>query len=406
MQNININHLLENVSKTQKTYEKEYSRSGMKFNLFSITKIERKEVDTHSAILAELLSPDGSHYQGTIFLKLFFDSIEYLKNIELEFKLILDFSSAKIKKEKSYDEGRIDIIIEFSNFIVIIENKIDAPDQKLQLKRYDNIAKKINKNYKIIYLTKYGTEASEYSSDNIDYEIMSYKKDIVKWIEISIKEMSLIPQIREMLVQYMNLIKKITGVSLTMEETKEIVENIQNNMIAAKIICNNYKKAQTEIVDDFFNKLSNKFINELIKTNELSEKAQKYFLLNKDNKINKRIITNWVEKIGKKESWEVKQLLLKTKNSNNTLEYFTIMLATDYLHYGFIKLEKDSEDKLNFIKDKKTYQESEYSGFELRDWSFGVFYSKGREFRTIDAIILELMLDPNDFIKEIEEYIN
>jgi hypothetical protein len=405
MQNIGIKHLLESINKTQKTFEKEYSRSGMKFNLFSITRIERKEVDTHSAMLAELLSPDGSHYQGTVFLELFFNSIEYLKNIEFDFNLILDFSSAKVRKEKSFDEGRIDIIIEFSNFLVIIENKIDASDQKLQLKRYDSIAKKINKKYKIIYLTKYGTKATKESSQDIDYEIMSYKKDIVKWIEISIKEMSLIPQIRELLVQYINLIKKVTGVSLTMDETKEIVKDIQNNMLAANTICNNYKKAQIEIVNDFFNQLNNKFINEIVETNELSEEAQKYCLLNKDNKINKKIITNWVEKIGKKKTWEVKQLLLKIKTSDNTAEFFTIMLATDYLHYGFIKLEKDSESKLNFVKDKNAYQENKYNGFELRNWSFGVFYSKGKEFRTIDATVLEFILKPNDFIEEIEEYI-
>ena len=124
-----IENMLNNISKIQNTYAKEYAKSGIKFNLFSITKIEKKEVNTHSALIAELLNPKGTHYQGDLFLKLFFNSISYLKNISL------DFSTAIVKKEKSFNKGkdRVDIFIEFDNFILIIENKIDASDQNKQI---------------------------------------------------------------------------------------------------------------------------------------------------------------------------------------------------------------------------------------------------------------------------------
>jgi len=399
VQNTNIKHLLKSISKTQIGFEKEYSRSGMNFNLFSITKIERKEVDTHSAILAELLDPYGSHYQGTMFLELLFNSIEYLKNIDL------DFSSAKVKKEKSFDEGRIDIIIEFSDFIVIIENKIDAADQKLQLKRYDNIAKKINKKYIIIYLTKYGTAATKDSCENINYEIMSYEKDILKWIENSIKEMSLIPQIREILVQYLNLIKKITGVNLTINETEEIVNDIKNNMIAAKAICSNYKKAQIELINDFFTEIHNIFQDKLVFSDQLSNKSKEHFILDENNKINKTLITNWIEKNGNKKIWEVKHLLLQLPTSNpNIIECFTIMLATDWLHYGFVNLIKNDEGKFDFAENKDIYKNNNYEGFEQRDWAFGMFYSKSREFRRIDDDVLKLISKPDSFIEEIKDF--
>ncbi|MDP9665974.1 UNVERIFIED_ORG: hypothetical protein J2W16_003709 [Pseudomonas cremoricolorata] len=45
--------------------------SGELFNIFSITRIERAEVNTHSAMIAELLNPKGRHGQGACFLELF-----------------------------------------------------------------------------------------------------------------------------------------------------------------------------------------------------------------------------------------------------------------------------------------------------------------------------------------------
>ena len=45
--------------------------TGENFNVFSILQMESAEVKTHSAIIAELLNPQGSHSQGTLFLKLF-----------------------------------------------------------------------------------------------------------------------------------------------------------------------------------------------------------------------------------------------------------------------------------------------------------------------------------------------
>lgn len=39
-------------------------KNGDFFNIFSILKMETDEVKTHSAFLAELLNPKGSHGQG------------------------------------------------------------------------------------------------------------------------------------------------------------------------------------------------------------------------------------------------------------------------------------------------------------------------------------------------------
>ena len=57
---------------------------GEKFNVFSILKMESKENDTHSNFIGELLNPQGSHFKGSIFLKLFL-----LYHWEKQFSLIL-----------------------------------------------------------------------------------------------------------------------------------------------------------------------------------------------------------------------------------------------------------------------------------------------------------------------------
>ncbi|MEG0578394.1 MAG: PD-(D/E)XK nuclease family protein [Niameybacter sp.] len=80
-------------------------------------------------------------------------------------------------------DGRIDLIIESRTDLLIIEIKIDAGDQKNQLKRYQRYAKSTGKDYKIYYLTLLGDEASQVSvGDNrgeVEYTCLSFSSDIV-----------------------------------------------------------------------------------------------------------------------------------------------------------------------------------------------------------------------------------
>ena len=49
--------------------------TGEHFNIFKILGIARREVQTHSPILGELLNPNGCHGQKDLFLQLFFDQL-------------------------------------------------------------------------------------------------------------------------------------------------------------------------------------------------------------------------------------------------------------------------------------------------------------------------------------------
>jgi hypothetical protein len=84
------------------------------------------EVTLHSKFICSMLNPDGLHYQGTKFLKLFLDQLpERLQGF-------IDIERAKVVREKD----SIDILIHDGERALIIENKIYAPDQPYQISRY------------------------------------------------------------------------------------------------------------------------------------------------------------------------------------------------------------------------------------------------------------------------------
>ena len=61
------------------------------------------------------------------------------------------------------DGRRIDILIVFDKFEIIIENKINASDQENQLLDYYNDRYNEEKEIFLVYLTRWKYEASEYS---------------------------------------------------------------------------------------------------------------------------------------------------------------------------------------------------------------------------------------------------
>ena len=87
------------------------------------------------------------------------------------------------------ESRRIDILIVFDKFEIIIENKINASDQENQLIDYYIDRNNKEKDIFLVYLTKSGYEASEYSIEKVTREELKDKiyylshGDIAKWIE-------------------------------------------------------------------------------------------------------------------------------------------------------------------------------------------------------------------------------
>ena len=185
------------------------SASGERFNIFTILNRETDEVQTHSAILADLLNPGGLHGQGAVFARLFFS--------RLEIAVDGDLRGGRVGVEVDAGEhGRIDIMFEMGDFCVVIENKIYAPDQPNQLERYHEYAstRHVEDRVRLLYLTLHGSEPNNDSLGSLPLQkvkCISYESDIIGWLDACIKEVAIIPQIRELLVQYQNLLRKLTG---------------------------------------------------------------------------------------------------------------------------------------------------------------------------------------------------
>lgn len=193
----------------------------------------------HSKFLAELLNPDGSHGLGSAFLEAFYEQIELNE---------LTPKNSSIKTEFTCPEGKMDIVISNENDTVVIENKIYALDQSDQLKRYSEWLNKQEKaNKKLIYLTLDGHEAS--NAKDIDYQQISYRNDILQWLDKCIAEIfkntlsakdgknafakNQIDErnafVKKLLLQYKELIKKLTRMDMEPEMKNKISEVITSN---------------------------------------------------------------------------------------------------------------------------------------------------------------------------------
>jgi len=212
--------LLNDFSLMKKEYHNWNRQEAEKYNIFHILNIRHGETKTHTPYLINLLNPKASHAQGLLFFNLFINSIALgEKN---KFYQNLKVSNLRVKEEKSTEDGRLDIFIESfgvkEKFVIVIENKINARDQGEQLSRYYSHCKKIgftDDNILLIYLTKSGAEASNFSMLPEERERlkkcgvlvnMSYRHDIKNIMKTYIQELQS-EKVKFIAQQYLDIIK-------------------------------------------------------------------------------------------------------------------------------------------------------------------------------------------------------
>lgn len=235
-----ILNLLNQVSAIIKRYEDIAERTGENFNIFKVLKVTSSEVRTHSAFMAELLNPKGSHGQKDVFLKLFVEQINF-KDFDCE--------SATIKVEKYIgfiaDDGReggfLDIFITDKNKkAIIIENKIYAEDQSNQLLRYYNYGRKHHENeFVLLYLTLDGKEPIDTSKADLrksNWTNISYAEFVMKWLNNCKEKAVNHPILRESITQYINLIRFLTGIAINDDMENEIKNLVLSNPTLLKTI--------------------------------------------------------------------------------------------------------------------------------------------------------------------------
>ena len=245
-----INNLLSQVSIISRKNKEILDTTGGRFNMFRICGVNHYE-NTHSAIIAEFLNPYGTHGLKSKLLECFIETLgEYftIKTFNCE--------KSRVFTEHSTEVGRIDILIEDDQSkAIIIENKIYANDQFEQLKRYDKYAQKYENGYQILYLTLFGDNASEHSSDGISYLAISHKENIINWLEKCVAIASRFPIVRETIVQYINHLKQLTNQDMDSKNKEEITEVLSNieNLKAAKVIYQNYSATYNYLAEKYFN---------------------------------------------------------------------------------------------------------------------------------------------------------
>ena len=286
--------LIQSLLNATKLFKNSYERirdSEEKYNIFSILYKDHNEKKLHSRFIASLLSPNGSHGHGNIFLKLFIDQIKSLN--------VSNFSQAIVypEEESKKEFKNIDILIidRYSEHAIIIENKIFANDSNNekggQLERYFRTIRdeeKIpSKNIKTLYLTLDGHKPSKESLgkfknlESINGECVSYDKLITEWLNKCKTIVPEYPFIRESIFQYGKLIEKMTGNETTIEERLELKNLIganQNNLDAAKYLFDNFKHIKWHAIAEFWDELESQIQKAGFKVIESVNKDSIYYL--------------------------------------------------------------------------------------------------------------------------------
>jgi hypothetical protein len=310
-----IQSLLDSVSNIIQKHETQANYTGENYNIFSIMGMENDEEFTHSRIIGNLLNPKGKHGCGDFFLKTFVEKLNILfeennlHDMKLEDfgPLVNERITERYAGEVNFTTisgGSIDLVIEDSKQILLIENKINAADQKYQLARYYNYAKtRGNKKIVMLYLTLEGKNLSDNEGNilikedkvynipsmvNLDenaikleslelkfpidqntfdeinienkcfYTPISYKTFIKEWLEASFFFVDNRPMIYYPIKHYYNLIKKLTNQSIYKNMSTTIKNLFSKNTVYIRCIeeiNNGFYEFTKEINDNFWKKL-------------------------------------------------------------------------------------------------------------------------------------------------------
>ena len=145
-----IDQLLDDIRRLIETDRAECFKQGKEFNIFRVQRILSDEVKI-CRLIRELLDPKGSHGQGSVFLRLFLETIGWEKNRQITAS---DYAKAMVSREETIKDGRrIDLLIGIGKYMLPIEVKVYAEDQERQCFDYYNYAVRHDSDAVIYYLT-------------------------------------------------------------------------------------------------------------------------------------------------------------------------------------------------------------------------------------------------------------
>ena len=227
------------------------------YNIFTLFHGFSDEVNLHSNFIASLLDPNGDHYKGDLFLKLFLETC----GID---DFGIDTSRATVFKEFKH----IDIYISDGKKHIILENKVYAKDQPTQIARYIETIQNEgaeDEDICVLYLHPDGELPDKQSfgdfyakllgeNPSIKFKVISYGKEILEWIDKCKNEVSNLTDLNVFLSQYKDAIEMIYDRYKRIDkmETANLVEIFKENYTAVSEIANNYQEMRKKIIYSFF----------------------------------------------------------------------------------------------------------------------------------------------------------
>ena len=330
----------------QQAYEKSKDylyEDSLRFNLLSIIEKDRDEAHVHSKVIYNLLSQNWGKKDKETFLTLF------LKEIGIEDENIYD-KNWEVTREKAFDldtiKGRLDFEIKSKDCMYIIEMKIDAGDQPEQLIRYQEFAKEQHKKYKIFYLTLDGHNASKKSigeeenleeNQKVEYTNISFKEEILNWLENCLKLVEGKENKLACINQYIASINKILG-----EKETKIKDNILKSVKDIKTAITTYEKLNDKLqvtLENFMSLLKEKLRTRL--PNEII-----YY---------KKYVKNYYNYTLDKNPQDYPGIYIvlhenKSKNSNYYRFVLKLELSPELTAcFGFIKNDDDIKETVPFV---------------------------------------------------------
>jgi hypothetical protein len=221
-------------------------------NLYQILGIENNEL-VHSNMVAYLLGKNTDNNLSDKIRDSFLHDI--LKKSEIINLEDLDFINPKIYREKY----NIDIIIEFNNLTLAIENKIFAGEGFEQLKRYQKKLNLYYPNYNkiLVFLTPNGRKAKTTNKDS-NIEVINYSyNQLLNLIEKAIKNEDNKQNDRiEKFIKHTR--EDIMGERKEVELCKEIYQKYPDTY---KFMVDNFQEVRNSNIRKLFKILFNKVLN-------------------------------------------------------------------------------------------------------------------------------------------------
>lgn len=204
------------------------------FNVFTTVLKATDEVRLHTRFIHCLLDPQGSHDCGTLFLELFFETLNQLQGLDHTEKKTSfeaparDLNWTVFKEASRPGFGQMDILLESAAQGIAIENKIGALEQPNQVSFYAKyLQRRFGKNSLVIYLTLDGKQSS--TAEGEKYLRISYGEHILTWLEKCLQKTYRIIPINQVILQYREVIRQLTSRTLDIENMQPIIQFVIDN---------------------------------------------------------------------------------------------------------------------------------------------------------------------------------